>query len=648
MIYTKERRAAAALSALMAQTQDSMVCFEFVVPVDPKEPQELIDAKLRDARVVEASTPFAKYFGFDVREDVIDRHLMDLFNNEVPDWFIDYGQEVEDRDWENIEREFWIPTRSGRFRRMRVYLQNIWTGDLLTSQWVTLRDITEEATTRKALEENEQRQALAVEALGLRSFTLNYSADDERKSHGEMTVADTPMPDWFSAVHPEDRPQLEENFRRFYRGETERLHGLFRVLQPNGQDLWYESWAVASERNEQGLPTIINGVVLDRTEIKAMENRLMVNHRLESLGVMAGGIAHDFNNLLTSIVGGIEMLRLKDPESQEELRLMDLAAEQAAQLCQQLLTYAGRGTTQFEALELNALTSNMTELLSVGVATDARIHLHQASQACWVNGDRSQLGQVVMNLVNNASDALEDKPGDIELKIEQKSVDTAGLEQYHLGEQLGEGVYVSLLVKDSGKGMQLSEQEHLFDPFFSTKFTGRGLGLAVVMGVVKSHNGAIGVRSTIDVGTEIEVLLPLHEAPATASEEPTQAKVGSYRGSVLVVDDEPEVRSIAARYLKRLGLECNEVGCGQDAIDAFQAQPDKFDLVILDVTMPNMNGIEVAERLLAEDPSARIVLTSGYSDATVPDDLRSRIQFMRKPFRMSDLEERVKLALKSE
>ncbi|MEM7000821.1 MAG: ATP-binding protein [Pseudomonadota bacterium] len=635
MLYRKERQAAASLSALMAQTRDAMVCFTFRRPVDPTEPRDIVNAKLRDATVVEASTPFARYFGFERREDVLGQHLLKLFGGSIPEWFVDYGQEVEDRNFEDIERIIQIPVKD-RMRTMRIYMQNIFTDDLLTSQWIIIRDISRESEQERVIEENERLKTLAVQAVGLRTFALEFDPADRQNPHGRMAVDKTGYPGWWGRVIAEDQPLLESAFADFYQGRSEQLHTMFRAKDESDELVWLESWAVASDRDAKGLPQGIVGVVLDRTHGKILEEKMIASQRLESLGVMAGGIAHDFNNMLMPIIGMLDVLADSNPQMQEDFQTMDSAARRAAQLCEQLLTYAGRGSAELTSLNISETLADVKDLLAVSTHAKCQIDF-DLGNGCWVKGDAAQITQVLLNLVKNASDALEGEAGNVTVTLSKRDYKADWSSEFHNGSELRPGRYVSLTVTDTGKGVPSEEVERLFDPFLTTKFTGRGLGLAVVMGVIRGHDGGVRVDSTRGQGTTIEVVLRAEEAEPEEAPQPVADPLVKLSGRVLVVDDEEPVRNIAARLLKSLGLRTELAVDGQAAIQQVQENPDSFDVVLLDVSMPGIDGVEAANQILHQHPDTQIVLCTGYSYVAIPDKLAASVGFLQKPYRLEQL-----------
>lgn len=453
--------------------------------------------------------------------------------------------------------------------------------------------------------------------------------------------------DWWDRIHADDKTILEDAFRAFYKGETERLHTLFRVSSNGDEPAWMESWAVASGRDEALHPTGIVGVIMDRTQSKSLEAKLIAGQRLESLGVLAGGIAHDFNNLLMTVTGSLDVVFDQYPEATDELRVIDRAAQQAKNLCDQLLTYAGRDSVELGPLDLTKVVNRFERLLTMSIDSHVRLTMDVADD-CWINGESSQLGQVLMNLVKNASDAFSGEPGEITLRLRKVPYANDWPASFHLGADLKPGDFVSLEIEDTGSGMTSGEKEHLFDPFFTTKFTGRGLGMAVVLGVIRGHAGAIRVSSELGKGTTIQVVVPVEthrnerEAPVPSAGRPKLS------GHALVVDDDPAVRETVRKMLLRLGLDVELAGSGTEALDRISASPQRFDVVLMDVTMPGMDGIETASRVLESHPGTRIILCSGYSNVAMPSKLTDSVGFLQKPYRIGQLRERITTLLREQ
>ncbi|NLI48105.1 MAG: PAS domain S-box protein [Acidobacteria bacterium] len=387
-----------------------------------------------------------------------------------------------------------------------------------------------------------------------------------------------------------------------------------------------------------------------------LERQLQHAQKLESLGVLAGGIAHDFNNLLMAILGNADLALLETSTAHPARPYVEdiiKASLRAAGLCQQMLAYSGRGHFRIETLDLNEMVREMTDILEVSITKKAVLRYDLSPELPKVRGDATQLRQVVMNLITNASDALGDGSGVISLVTGTRHF--RGGERFGVlqGEKLTPGRYVCLDVADTGCGMDAATQARLFDPFFSTKFTGRGLGMAAVLGIIRGHHGGIRVRSEPGRGTAVTVLLPPveNDEPAAGSAEvepPARAEPWRWRGMVLLVDDEEAVRALAERMLRRLGFEVVTAADGASAVEQFRARRREITAVVLDLTMPAMDGGETLQALRAADPGVRVLLASGYDEGDVsrrfgdggPD------AFIQKPYRLATLRAKLRHILK--
>ncbi len=407
-------------------------------------------------------------------------------------------------------------------------------------------------------------------------------------------------------------------------------------------------------RNDLGLVVATIGVYRDMTARlkaeeaqRAIERRLQDAQKMESLGVLAGGVAHDFNNLLTAVLGHAQLARLALPPqapTQNSLEQIEIAARRAADLSQQMLAYSGRGKIIVRRVELTQLVFEMSQLLKVSVGKQAELVCKLTPNLPAIEADPTQLRQVIMNLIVNASEALAGKAGRIIVATGTLGADRTVLLRSYLGEDLPEGEYVFLEVTDTGRGMDAATKARIFEPFFTTKFTGRGLGLAAVLGIVRGHNGALEVDSAPGKGARFRVLFPAAQGPAPAEVQPAPAPVlGQCKGTVLVVDDEESVRTVAAEMLGKAGLTVLTAVDGQDGVDTFRARADEIDCVLLDVTMPKLPGLEAAQEIRRLRPDARIVLMSGFSE----DDASRRFAslglagFLQKPYTLESLREKV-------
>ncbi|HEY0946030.1 MAG TPA: response regulator [Opitutaceae bacterium] len=380
------------------------------------------------------------------------------------------------------------------------------------------------------------------------------------------------------------------------------------------------------------------------------ERRLQETQKLESLGVLAGGIAHDFNNLLTGILGHASFARMQLPagiahaSTLASLNGIEQTALRAADLCRQMLAYAGKGRFVVQSVDLGELVRETTHLLEVSISKKVDLRLQLASSLPAVEADATQLRQVLMNLVINASEAIGDDPGHIFVGTGRVHATVDYLRRLQFASELTEGDYVLLEVSDTGCGMDAATLARIFEPFFTTKFTGRGLGLAAVMGIVRGHRGAIQVSSEVGRGTSFKILLPA-SAAALKPALPAAATTPSHRGSglVLVADDEDAVRLVAAKVLQHAGFEVVTASDGAEAVRIFRGTPNSFALVLLDLTMPNLDGEEVLHAIRTINPRMRVVLMSGYNEQETTQRFvgRGLAGFVPKPFSAQALLRRV-------
>jgi PAS domain S-box-containing protein len=378
-------------------------------------------------------------------------------------------------------------------------------------------------------------------------------------------------------------------------------------------------------------------------EQRKLTEQMQHAQKLESLGILAGGIAHDFNNLLTAVIGNTSLALTQVASDSELGRLLgevEQAAARAAELTQQMLAYSGKSTIAIRPLRLDTLALEMRTLLASVISKKARIDLQLG--AAGVMGDPTQLRQVIMNLMTNASDALGDDSGDIRVRTGVRRTSAAELRSPFSAEPLAAGEYAFLRVEDSGCGMSQETLARIFDPFFSTKFTGRGLGLAAVLGIVRSHRGAIHVTSSPGRGTTFEILIPASAASADLRAAKPVA-TPTRGGRILVVDDESSIRILAKRALERAGFEVDTAADGVEAVDRLTRDALRFDVVLLDLTMPRMDGLETVQQLRELGIEVPVLVMSGYGEGDVSTKLRSLdvAGFVEKPFHARELTARI-------
>jgi len=419
--------------------------------------------------------------------------------------------------------------------------------------------------------------------------------------------------------------------------------------QMNGKVAWLDTTKIPLE-DASGTVIGLLGVYEDITERKraeeeklAMEKQLLQAQKLESLGVLAGGIAHDFNNILMTIIGNADLALMrinKESPVVNNLRKIEAAAAKASDLAKQMLAYSGKGKFVIDNINLNRLLEEMLNMLQISISKNVILRLNLHEHLPTVEADVTQMRQVVMNLVINASEAIGNKSGVIAITTGCMDCDSNYLKNVWLNDNIIEGLYVYLEIADTGCGMDKDTISKLFDPFFTTKFTGRGLGLAAVLGIIRGHKGAIKVYSEPKKGTSFKILLPASNKPEEVFN--VNATKDNWKGSglVLLVDDEETVRGIGKEMLQELGFTTVTAGDGREAVEIFKITPD-IAFVIMDLTMPHMDGEQCFRELKKLDPNVNVIMSSGYNEQEVSQKFAGKglAGFIQKPYKLSDLKE---------
>jgi len=460
-----------------------------------------------------------------------------------------------------------------------------------------------------------------------------------------------------SRVHPEDAERVLGTTWNTLTSNLDSWAIEFRLRRADGSYVFVLERAYIL-RGEDGYPIRIIGALTDLTQQRAgEEERLRIQQtlqeaqELESLGVLAGGVAHDFNNLLMGITGVADVALACLPEdspARPNIRIIATSAQRAAELCHQLLAYAGKGKIQEEAMDLAEVTREMAHLLDLSINRKTELQFDFAPEVPRIDADPAQLRQVVMNLITNASESMEGRPGVVRIAIRPLEVTRKFLNANFPTDALSPGRYTMLEVTDQGCGMSEETQARMFEPFFTTKFTGRGLGLAAVQGIVRAHRGGIRVESEVGVGTRITAIFPVSSratAPAPKSATPEPPKPRS--ATVLVVDDEATVRVVAGEALMACGHEVVEAADGAEAVAIFRERHAAIDVVLLDLVMPRLSGEEAYAAMREVNPEVRVILSSGYAEKPsmalfAGCELKG---FIQKPYRIEDLQRLVNRVL---
>jgi signal transduction histidine kinase/ActR/RegA family two-component response regulator len=385
---------------------------------------------------------------------------------------------------------------------------------------------------------------------------------------------------------------------------------------------------------------------------RRLESKMQQAQKLESLGVLAAGIAHDFNNLLTTILGNSRMvlaeLETNSPQ-RERIGRACTAAAYAAELVEQILAYSGKPSVNLKPLDLSRLVGDMGALLQASATGRCELRLECAGELPAVEADGSQIRQVILNLVTNASEAVGDGEATVWVRTGVTQRSAADLRDT-LGSAATPGEYVYLEVADSGTGMDTATQARIFEPFFTRKSFGRGLGLAAVLGIVRAHQGALEVKSYPGEGTRIRALFPQSDRPALEPSEPSESTpTARGTGRILVVDDEEWVLEIAEAFLERAGFEVSTALGGTRGIEQFKTHSGAFDAVVLDLAMPDVSGDEVFKQLQELRAGIPVIAVSGYNEEVAAERFGTRgfAGFVRKPYEPEQLVEIVRSVIET-
>jgi two-component system cell cycle sensor histidine kinase/response regulator CckA len=609
-----------------------------------------------------ADPALGKRYGFDTRS-IFEKGLSNIFPPEALAKRLEILQRLfktgepfrEEYPLRGPSGEFWHDASMAPVRDSR--------GDVSAVIGI-VRDITERKRTEALLRESEERYRSAVDQVGdyiiiHRNGEILFANKSAAHVAGLENGKDLIGMSLVDLAHPDSRDVIRGRVAQLQEGRDviPWMEQMFK--KADGGEVFGE--LISRRISYKGSPAVLV-VVRDITgrkrveeEHRRLEERIRAAEKFSSLGMLAGGVAHDYNNLLMGILGNAALLLDGLPGESPyyaRLRSIEKAAQHAAELTRQLQTYSGGGELVSKPTDLDELVRGMSDLLSATISKRIGVEFDFAEDVPAVEADATQLRQVIMNLVRNAAEAIGDRGGTIIVRTRLIRADRSLLDSTYLQNDMAEGSCVSIEVVDDGPGMEAETLSRIFDPFFSTKQTGRGLGLAVVLGIVRRHGGALRVDSRPGGGTVFQLLFPLS---ARRSEEDRAGKesVGSIRdwrgdGLVLVVDDEEHVRSVASAMLKAAGFEVKTASGGCEAVKEFGERPGDFVAVLLDMTMPDMSGEQVLRDLKQIRGDIPVILSSGFTSSEIIDSFAAGDLggFLRKPYRPAELLEKICRTLK--
>lgn len=529
--------------------------------------------------------------------------------------------------------EFQIITRTGDLRWMQHSCRQIFDGDVFLGYRASNRDITEQKQAEELIRESERRFRAVAESSPLAIY-LSVGLDQKGEYMNPTftrlfgyTLDDIPdVAHWWSLAYPDEtyRRQVSEEWHR----KVEHAIKTSTQLEPmevvvtckdgsqkniewGFQPIGEQNWTFGHDLSER---------YRAEKDKLMLEQKFQQTQKLESLGVLAGGIAHDFNNILTIIMGNCALASLEPENAATFIPEIEKASERAAELCRQMLAYAGKAQIVQAEVNIGSLVDETVKMLKRTVPQNAEVKLHRANEIPCIQGDASQLNQIIMNLIINASEAIGTEQGEIHVSLAETTIHENQAANDYNGTTIPPGRYVCLEVTDNGCGMNEETQRRIFEPFYSTKFTGRGLGMSAVLGIIMSHKGALQLYSRPEEGTTFKVYLPITDGDSAGKGknslmDTSTSWMGS--GTILLVEDEEQVRYIAKTMLKKMGFTVIEAVNGKEALELYHRNAADITLVVTDMGMPVMDGYALIRELNKLDPAVPIAVSSGFGEAEV-------------------------------
>ena len=598
-------------------------------------------------RFIEANPAIVKMFGFDNREEFLGVSVSDLYKN--PEDRTAYNNELL-RESEIKNKELQLQKKDGTVMIGSISAVAV-KDEKNNLQYFdgVIEDITE--SKKAANEINKQKRLFET--------MFNTIPDGVVITNTERVIklANKGMKSTFGYEPEEllgkstkilyaDQDKYEKTGEIIFTGKAKKLEDLYvtRYKDMSGREFSGETFgAKLLNENKQWIGNL--GIMRDITERVQAEMRIQQSQRMESIGTLAGGIAHDFNNILFPILGHTEMLLEDIPEDspfQDSLKAIHTSALRAKDLVKQILTFSRQDSSELNLIKIQPIVKEALKLIRSTIPTTIEIK-QDISPACGViKADPTQIYQIVMNLATNAYHAMEEIGGELKVGLKQIELGTLDL----INPDMTPGQYACLTVVDTGMGMDKKLTQKIFDPFFTTKTIGKGtgMGLSVVHGIVTSMNGAIHVYSEPGKGTVFNVYLPVEKSFSTEPITNSNVKFQTGTEQILLVDDEEAILSLEKQILERLGYQVTSRISSTEALEAFRAAPDKFDLVITDMAMPNMPGNKLSVELIKIRPDIPVLLCTGFSE-TMSEKKAASLGikgFLLKPIVMKDLAQKIR------
>ncbi len=512
----------------------------------------------------------------------------------------------------------------------------------------------------KELAESQQRYDLAVNGVNDGIWDIDLVTNQvyySPKWKEILGFGDNELPNqiriWEDLIHPEDKDlvldAMQDHWNQktpFYSSEhrLRTKEGSYKSVYVRGKAIW----------DKNGNVIRMVGSMTDITPRRKLEKQLRQAQQMESIGRLSAGVAHDFNNLLTAILGHVKLGKKglpSDAATLTHLKHIERASIQAAEFCKQLLAYSGEGRYSVEEVDINPLVQETVDLLSVSISKKIKLEYFLSPNSILVEGDRSQLRQVALNLLINAAEAIGEDAGSVTVRTGSVAYEEVDLSNAIVTPDILPNCNFAMLeVQDTGCGISEEDQKKIFDPFYTTKFTGRGLGLSAVIGIIKANSGVMKISSSVGNGAKFTLLFPKHETEQPdldGRSTPTTQGFDDWKaeGAILIVEDEEVIRELSATLLQDMGFKTFCAEDGLEGLEMFKAHADEISAVILDLNMPNMNGKEAFEEIRKINQETPIILASGYSEEEVIRKFTEKSHntgFLQKPFMVDRLEQKLK------
>ena len=589
--------------------------------------------------IIDANGTAAVFYGWSVEEL---RQMSIQQINTMPTEAVKREMEKA-RSQDGLVFEFRHRRSDGTIRDVEVFSNKVEiTGKALL--YSIIHDITDRKQAEEALQGSEEKLRLLVENANDAIFVAQdgvikrpNAKTEEMIGYSAEELEKTPFA---NHLHPDDKENVLERHKRRLEGEDLVSGYSFRVIRKTGEELWVNFNTVLT--TWEGRPATLN-FVRDITEGKRLEAQLEQANKMKAVAILAGGVAHEFNNTLMGIMGNIELLKMnfsEDEELDKHLESMKSAGHRMSHLTSQLLAYAEGGKYQPKNLKLDDFVIETLQILEHDLNPTVRVETHFQKDISFINADNAQMQMVLSAILSNSNEAMEDN-GLVKITAENKDVDDDFTKQ-HAGLKLGP--YVCLTVEDDGRGMDEETRDGIFEPFFSTKFQGRGMGMAAVHGIVRNHDGWISVDSELGRGTKVQIYLPAIEVEV---EKPKKADdtVTTGSGTILMIEDEDVVIEVAQAMLETLGYRVMVANTGKDAIHIAETFDGQIDLALLDIKLPDIDGRNLYPLIMKARSNLKVIVFSGYSiDGPAREILDAGAEgFIQKPFSLAALSEKLKV-----